>query len=154
MYHQKSKVGFHETVEVAIINAASREYKFGDNASALQNIVVTGIAIHTAALGVAPSGRAILPDVEIKKGYLTLATKTGKLMCKDLPLETLTNNDNYITELKPFIIDTSKSLITLPGSNALALPAGPPSGYAVMVSIFYRQIAATDKVDADGFVTE
>jgi hypothetical protein len=154
-FHQKRNVGKSETVEVAILNVNSREYKFGDNHSILQNIILEGIAIHTAALGLATSGRTMLPDADLKKGLLTLASSTGVLINKVLPIETVVSNDNYITWFKPFKLDIAKSLVTLPSSGTLALPAGSPAGYAIMITLFYREFdAAKDKLNADGTVIE
>lgn len=155
MYHQKKVLGKSETIEVAILNSASREYKFGDNHTQLQDVVIEGFAVHTAAIGKSSQGRTLLPDADLKKGLLTLASKTGKLINKDLPLETFLNNDNYVSFVRPFIIDMAKSLITLPDSAALVLPAGPPAGYGIMITIFYRPFdASKDKVDADACIIE
>lgn len=154
-FHQKRNIGKSETLEVAVLNVNSREYKFGDNHSILQNAILEGIAVHTAALGAATSGRQMLPDVDLKKGLLTLASSKGVLINKELPIETIVNNDNYITWVKPFKLDLAKSLVTLPSSGALALPAGPPAGYAIMITLFYREFdAAKDKLDEAGCVIE
>lgn len=155
MTHIKQKVGRCETIEVSILNANSTTFKFSDNESTLQDVILEGIIVHTDALGFSKNGRTMLPLANLKKSLLTLSTNKQVLVIKDLPLETLLINDNAITWLKPFKIDIAKSQVTIPDASALALPAGPPAGYAIMITMFYRPFdAAKDRVDGDGYVIE
>ena len=100
MSHIIDEIAYSETIEVPILNSTAREYKFSDNESALQKVVCMGIKVHTDELGKGKSGRTILPLAAIKKGLLTLSTSKNKLIIKELPVETLLNNDRSITKLK------------------------------------------------------
>jgi hypothetical protein len=155
MTHIKNKIGRSETIEVSILNNNSREFKFSDNESTLQDVIVEGIFIHTADLLVSKNNRAMLPDVNLKSALLTLSTNKQKLVVKELPLQTFFKNDNGVTWLKPFKIDIAKSLVTIPNSVGLVIPPGPPSGYAIMITLFYRKYdAVKDRLDEDGCVIE
>lgn len=155
MSHIKNKIGRCETIEVIMTNNATREYKFSDNENALQDVIVEGIIVHTAALGVSKSNVTMLPDADLKKSLLTFCTNKQKQIIKELPLETFINNDNAITWFKPFKIDIAKSLVTVPHSLTLVLPVGPPAGYAVQVTLFYRKFdQLKDRLDEDGCVIE
>ena len=155
MTHIKTPIGRCETIEVSILNNNAREFKFSDNESTLQNIIAEGIMIHTPDLAVSKNNRAMLPLNDLKTCLLTLSTNKQKLIIKELPVETFLKNDHAITWLKPFKIDIAKSLITIPGSAALVIPAGSPAGYAIMVTLFYRLFdAVKDRLDEDGCVIE
>ncbi len=155
MTHIIQRIGRSETIEVAILNNAVREFKFSDNESTLQKVVLEGIIIHSAALGMSKNNRTMLADVDLKKSLITLATNRQKLLNKELPLETFIKNDNAITWVKPFMLDVAKSYITIPGIAAIAIPAGPPAGLAIMVTLFYRPFdPLKDRVDEDGCIIE
>jgi len=156
MTHIKNKIGRAETIEIAILNNNSINFKFSDNESSLQNIIVEGIIIHSAAnLVVSKLNRTLLPDANLKKALITLSTTKQVAVLKEFPIETFIRNDNAVTWLKPFKMDVAKSLVTIPDAAALVIPAGPPQGYAIMVTLFYRPYdPLKDKLDDDHCVIE
>ena len=134
---QIQKVHLSETIECVVLNLNSRQYKFSDNETTLDKAVIIGIAVHTEALSKSFSGRTVMPNAEMKKGYLTLSTPDTKYPICRLPLETFFNNQNFVLFTEPLLIDIRKSFIDFPNSSALALP-GDGLGFSVPISIFYQ----------------
>lgn len=126
-----------ETIEVIIRNIQSRQYKFSDNETTLDLVVLHGIAVHTDAPAKSFTGVTIMPLASIKKGYLTLSNPQNEQPFKRLPLETLLQNQNFILFLEPVLIDIRKSFVDFPDSAALVLPDA--LGYSVMFSVFYEK---------------
>ncbi len=139
---QIAEIDQSETVEVNIRNNNLVEYKFGDNETTLDKIVLMGLTVHSAVLSKGPrTGATMLPDNDLKKGYITLSNSANKHSINRLPIETLINADARITYLKPRLVDVRKSFITLPGSGALVLP-GDNLGYAIAVTFYYEKFDA------------
>lgn len=111
---QKFPVKRSTLFELPVINVNAEKFKFNDNEKVLDNMFVTGIIIGSAAIGLTPEGKTVVPDAIQKKAFLTLVNKaTGVEEIKKLPLETLINSQSWVIELDAFQIDVSKSYITL-----------------------------------------
>ncbi|MBC7535099.1 MAG: hypothetical protein H7258_05340 [Ferruginibacter sp.] len=151
MSFQVQKIRKSETVEVVVANINSRVYKFSDNETTLDKVVLQAIAINTEALGKSFSGRTIMSNAEMKKGYLTLATPDTKTPIKRIPLETFFNNQNFITYFEDVLIDLRKSTVDFPNSAALVLPADG-QGFSIPITIFYRDMKANEKIGDMGEV--
>jgi len=134
---QVQKIALSETVEVVVNNPNSRQYKFSDNETTLDQVIVTGISINTDALVRTFSGRTVMANAEMKKGYLTLSTPQSKYPIKRLPLETFFNNQNFILFFEDKLVDFRKSFIDFPNSGALVMP-GDGLGFAVPITIYYK----------------
>ncbi|HRD42195.1 MAG TPA: hypothetical protein PLN30_00515, partial [Ferruginibacter sp.] len=61
---QVQKIALSETVEVVVNNPNSRQYKFSDNETTLDQVIVTGISINTDALVRTFSGRTVMANAE------------------------------------------------------------------------------------------
>ena len=139
MSFQIMKIPQVETIEVLIRNVTSRQYKFSDNETTLDLVVLHGIAVHTDAIAKSFTGATIMPLADIKKGFITLSNPKNEQPIKRLPLETLLQNQNFITYLEPRIIDIRKSFVDFPSSDTLVLVGGSLS---VMFSVVYEKYDA------------
>ncbi|MBC7509668.1 MAG: hypothetical protein H7320_13110 [Ferruginibacter sp.] len=151
MSFQVQKIRRSETVEIVINNVNSRQYKFSDNETTLDTVVLQGIAVHTEALVKSFSGKTILPTAEIKKGFLTLSTPQSATPFKRYPLESFFQNSSFITFFEDTVIDFRKSYIDFPNSAALVLPVDG-LGFAVVTTILYKPLEASQKVGVMGDV--
>lgn len=154
MSFQIQKIQLSQTVEVVVANINSRQYKFSDNETTLDQAILIGISVNTEALAKTFSGRTVMPNAEMKKGYLTLSTPDSKYPIQRLPLETFFNNQNFVLFTEPLLIDFRKSFIDFPNSAALALPADN-LGFGIPITIFYKIFDAnSQKVGAMGTVED
>jgi hypothetical protein len=151
MSFQVNKIARSETVEVIIANVNSRQYKFSDNETTLDKVVLQGIAINTDALSKSFSGRTVMPTAEVKKGYLTLSTPDTKTPIKRIPLEIFFQNTSFVTYFEDMLIDLRKSTIDFPNSSALILPVDG-LGYSIPITIIYRPLKDSDRIGDMGEV--
>src|SRR5438093_13287373 len=105
MTQQIRQIKYSETVEVSVGNINSRQYKFFANETTLDKAIVIGVSLHTAALVKSFSGKDIISDANLKKGFLTLSTPDNEYPIKRLPLETFFNNQNFVLFIDPTLID-------------------------------------------------
>jgi hypothetical protein len=135
--YQVREIGRSYLVEMPILANTSNKFSFGDNETALDNVLLNAISILPSALTTAPSGRAMFPSVEISKGYITLADQAKKEYNKMLPME-LFLRDESIIHIKPKLISIRNCYVELPLISGLAIPAGPPMGYSIVFNFFYE----------------
>lgn len=147
MSFQLQKIPQSETIEVLIRNIASRQYKFSDNETTLDLVVMHGIAVHTDALAKSFTNNTIMPLADIKKGFLTLSNPKNEQPIKRLPLETLLQNSNFITYMEPRVVDIRKSFVDFPQSDTLALVGGSLS---VCFTIVYEKYDAVKHANMQG----
>lgn len=135
MSFQIMKIPQSETIEVIIRNAQSRQYKFSDNETSLDTVVLHGIAVHTDSLLKSFTGYTMLPLADIKKGYLTLSNPKNEQPIKRMPLEALLTNQNFFTFVEPRVIDIRKSFVDFPTSDTFAVGAG----VSVVFTLIYEK---------------
>ncbi|MFZ4056965.1 MAG: hypothetical protein ACOYKE_02450 [Ferruginibacter sp.] len=140
MGSQLKILGRSETIELPILNNKVREYKFGDSETVLDKVLVHGVCIHTADLVKSPQSRTMLPDAELKQGFITLADGKNQKYNANLPIETFFKNQNFILFFKPRMISVRASSILLPNAANLVIPA---DAYAIVVTLFYEEFDAT-----------
>lgn len=133
---QLKEIGLSHTVELPILTNTQSKFSFGDNEVVLDDVVIHGISIPIDNITVAPSGRAILPIIELQKGFITLADAAKKEFNAQMPLEIFVRYEPIIY-FKPRRISVRNSYVDFPLINAVAIPAGPPAGYAVVFTFYY-----------------
>lgn len=125
-------IDFSETIALVINNVNSAQFKFPDNLTNLDNIVVVGILVHSADTSKTFEGNNVLSNAIQKKAYLTLNDKNSKALLKRIPLESFFNDQKNVHPLNNLPIDFSKSLVELQDR------AGVVAGDAFMFTVFYK----------------
>lgn len=122
-----------ETLEVPINNTSSPIFKFTDNETTLDNIVVTGIVINSEAVSQTFSGKSVVPDAIAKKAFITLADSNNNQLVKRLPLEVIMQDQKFFLELNRLRVDVRKSFIELQDKTGLT------TNHAFLVTFFYEK---------------
>ncbi len=135
---QVREIGRSYTVELPILSNTTSKFSFGDNETALDNVLVHALSMPTSLLIKAPSGRTLLNYAETAKGYITLADADKKEYNRQIPLELLLRNDNPIIHIKPKLISIRNCFVDLPLIGAVVIPAGPPAGNSIVFVFFYE----------------
>jgi hypothetical protein len=133
---QVREIGRSYTVELPILSNTNSKFSFGDNETALDNVLVTGISVLPSLIGKSPAGRALLQNGDILKGFITLADKSKKEYNKSMPLELFLRTDSII-HIKPKLISIRNCYVDLPLIGEVVIPAGPPAGLAIVFTIFF-----------------
>lgn len=135
---QIKEINLSETIEVVILNKEARQYRFSDNETTLDKIVLHGISVHNDELVKTYTGKTVLAVAQMKKGYLTLSNEKNDQPIKRLPLQTFLSNTNFITFFKPRVIDIRKCFMDFPDSAALVMPVDG-LGFSVPITIYYEK---------------
>lgn len=138
---QVRELGRSYTVELPILSNTNSKFSFGDNETALDNVVITGISVLSPYVGKALSGRNLMSLSDIASGFITLADSSKKEYNKQFPLEMFIRGEVMI-HIKRKLISVRNCYVDLPLINAVAIPAGPPAGLAIVFVFMYEPFSA------------
>ncbi len=124
------------TIEVPVGNINAKQFNFTDNETTLDNIRVTGIVVHTEAVGTTFNGKTVVPNSIQKKAFLTLNDKNSRQHLKRIPLETFFNNAQIFREhLDRLDVDVRKSFIEINDTSGLS------TSMSFLITLFYEENA-------------
>lgn len=149
---QVREINLSYTLEAGIFNKANSKIEFGDNETALDNVLITGISVLTELAVKSPAGRAIFPVAELQKGFLTLADRNKAEYNRQLPMEIFVGSE-VIIHIKPKLVSIRNSFIELPQLSSLvtAVPAGDIPGWSIVLTFYYdRYDPVKHKLSATG----
>lgn len=131
-------IGRTESVPVTIENLNSKTYRFGDNVTKLDDIVLYGLSLHTNAVKKTADEVDIMLDADLKQGFITLMDRSGKSTIEKLPMETFFINQNFILFIEPRRVSLSQSTVQFPSAPTITIPAGKTKVAALFT--FYYEI--------------